>query len=106
MRAKKIRQDGVAEFIRASLFLFSSTQTLVEQGAAHTRCEDEHQIELVRPCPDNTAEGHVLKEYFFVDMRCDKGVHTRNDEQNAAHVINACHLWSKGDLGERGELPK
>ena len=33
----------------------------------------------------------MLKEDFFVDMRCDKGVHTRNDEQDAEHVINARH---------------
>ena len=91
MRAKKIRQDGVAEFISASLFLFPSTQTLVEERAAHTCGENEHQIELVLPCSDHTAEGHVFKEDFFVDMRCDKGVPTCNDEQDAEHVINARH---------------
>ncbi len=70
--------------------LFSSAQSFEEEGAAHAAGKDECQIQLIFPCANDTAEGHMFKENFFVDMCCDKGVYACEDEADSEHIVDTC----------------
>ena len=54
----------------------------IEEMCSYSR-KDEKEVALIFSCADETAEGQMLEENFLVDMCCNKGMQSRDDEEDA-----------------------